>query len=501
MAGCVDDKGNYDYEAAGDITPIITTGIEPSYTAIMLNQLVIEPQIEGSDEDYEFYWVTYPSGVTTIGKRDTIGTERKLDYTVALAPGSHKVIFQVKDKETGVSAFQSTIVGVTGQFGTGYFVTKNVGGRTDIDFINAEGTVSTNVLQTINGTDLPGKPLKITMTDRYSYPDADGVRINWVNTIVVSTDEAAAIYNGSDLKTLFDWEHMFMESPAVSKPQGVWGHGSGFMLLNDGKIHATNAYNQSPGTFGYAYPEEGLKLSPMACAATSNMMFFDENSGALVGYSGGTDRYAYKTPFAGYEQHHYTNQELIWMGTQHNYNSSASRAFALLRSKDDGKIRLVDAAAGSFNTYRALVYYGSYEVPAGFTVGDGTIFCCKGGNGNSAIYYSMGDNNVSYYNYNNQTQKLNALSIPADEKIVFIKHKYDGLCNGIMLKPHALNDADLTDWNSFLVLSTKGDNWTLRVYDMVGATPDIEATPKATYTGTGEAVSVMPRDQHTIRTW
>lgn len=508
MSGCVDDKGNYDYDAAVDITPEITTGLDNGYTAIMLENLVIEPQIEGSDQDYDFFWMTYPHGTTTQGKRDTIGTARKLDYQVMLAPGLHRVVFQVKDKKTGVSAFQQTVVTVTGAFGTGYFINKSTGGRTDIDFINSAGGVQSNILKTINGDDLPGVPVRSSFSSTYAYRTTEEVQRTKVPSIMLATDKTVSIYDGSDMKLIKGWDDLFMETPAVCRPQGVWGNTSGYVLINDNKVHMLNGAGiTSFGTFGYAYPEDGVALSDKAATLGSALLGFNETTGELVGYTT-NHRYAYQGVYTGYELHHFTNQDVLWLGSQHFALNSAIRHFAVLKDKTNGKTRLIDVMTGSIGYVMKMLYNGSYEVPDNFTIGSGKVLCCKGSAVSTAatapkvIYYSAGDNKVSYYNAANQTQALDVLTIPADEQIVYIQNKHDAACNGQYAAATAYHHADKTEWNEFLVLSQKGSGWVLRTYNMVGTTHDIDAaTVKATYTGSGTPHSLIVRDQHTMNTW
>jgi len=508
---CINDTGNYSYQDADAVAPIILSEFEANYTALMLESFVLDPQVQGNEADYEYFWVAYPHGTTTQNRRDTIGRERKLDYKMALAPGQYKLIFQAKDKQTGTSAYMRTIITVSSVFSLGYFVNKYENGRTDVDFVDGSGVLHSNILKTINGDDLPGKPIRSTFSDRYCYQTIDDegktVANNWVYMFMLCTDEDMRIYKANDMTMLYDWDHAFMELPAVKKPQGVWGNSSGFMLLNNNQLHSVGGATYSDGRFGYAYPDEGIRLSEKGCTVTSNMMFLNENTGSIVGYSTTQDRYAYTQPYPGYEQHHFTNQEVLYFGTQHNYLNAATRGWALLRSKNEGeigKLRLVDAATGSFNTYRSLVYFGSYQVPSEFNVGDGKVFCVQNGGGTGAassitsiLYYSTGDNKVHYYNQNNQTQKLNAVTIPDDEKIVYIYHNYDWACNNHPSYYHA--DAP----NEFLVLSNKADSWILRAYAMEGTTHDINAAagPKKVYTGNGLATNLIYREPHTMRTW
>ncbi len=512
LAGCMDDKGNYTYRDPAVVTPTILSELEPSYNIIMLTNFELDPEIEGNEADYDYFWYTYPNGTTTQNRRDTIGIEKKLDYTVTLAPGRYNLVFEAKDRQTGVSAFRKTIISVSSFFGTGYYINKYENGQTDIDFIDADGKVNQDILKTINGESLAGRPVRSTLSDRYCYPtiNADGSATmnNWVYMIMVCSDEDMRIYRGDDMTEVYDWDNAFMETPAVKKPQGVWGTRGGFMVLNDGKLHTVGGATYSDGRFGYAYPEEGLKLSGRGCAVASCLMLFDENAGQIVGYHNTQNRYAYIDPYPQTVQHHFTNQELLCAEMQYNYVGSTSHAFALLRSKNEGevgKLRFVDVMAGSFNTVQQVPYYGSYEVPAeASNVGNGKIFCMQNGTGSgggaSVLYYTTGDNSVHYYNYNNQTHKSDVVTIPADEQIAYIYHNCDWAINGGSPAIAAQYPDGL---NSFLVLSNKAGNWTLRVYDMLGATPDVDkdAGPRETYTGTGEAASLFYRIPLTNATW
>ncbi len=509
---CIDDTGNYTYKPAGEVTPAILSQLAANYTAIMLEPLVIDPEIGGDEADYEYCWCAYSHTSTTINRRDTLSREKKLDYNMALAPGQYKLIFQARDKKTGVSAYQRTIVTVSSRFSSGYFINKYENGRTDVDFIDGSGTLRPNILKTINGDDLPGRPIRSTLSDQYCYQvvNEDGTKTakTLVSTFMICTDEDMRIYNGNQMTLMRDWDHAFMETPAVKKPQGVWGTGGGFMMLNDGRLHVVAYNTSSEGQFGYAYPDEGLKLTGMGAAVVSNMMFFNENTGAIVGYHNSQNRFAYTRAYAATAQHHFTNQECLYMGTQHNYLTSAARGWALLKSKnagEAGKLRLVDVMVGSFNQVSEVAYYGSYEIPAEFAagVGSGKVFCVRNGGGTvasaiqSILYYSAGDNKVHYYNQNNQTHKSDVVVIPADEQIVYIHHNYDWACNNHATYLHA--DAP----NEFLVLSNKGGNWTLRIYPMEGQTQDVKTAngPKATYTGAGQATNLIFREPHTSRTW
>jgi hypothetical protein len=61
VAGCVEDTGNYVYEDPDEITPIINSEMEEYYDAVMLDQLVIEPEMKGDESQYDYLWYAYPT--------------------------------------------------------------------------------------------------------------------------------------------------------------------------------------------------------------------------------------------------------------------------------------------------------------------------------------------------------------------------------------------------------------------------------------------------------
>lgn len=511
FAGCVEDNGNYDYRNPDEVAPIILTEFDAGYTAIMLEMFRLDPQVRGNEEDYEYFWCTYPAGVTTQNRRDTIGYERKLDYYVSLAPGSYNLVFQAKDKVNGTSDFQTTRITVASSFSTGYYITKYENGRTDIDFINNEGEIKPNILKTINGEDLPGKPVRSTLSDRYCFPEYDdegnSTTLTWQQTIMVTSEEDIRIYRGNDLTEIYAGEEAFMAAPNNLKPQGVWGTSSGFMMVNDGQVHTVRGNIYSDGRFSYGYPKEGLELDGRGACGTACLILYDANKGELVAYHNTQDRYAYTGVYTGYEQHHFTNQDFVAAVPHYSYFAGTPRAFVLFKSKEAGevgKLRLVDVIVG-LQSVRTMAYYGSYEVPDdAANIANGKIFSMLNGynttGDNSVMFYSTGDNKVHYYDYMNQRHVADAVTIPPDEEITYIFHYCDYYCNG----GHPTYSAPYPDgFNTFIVLSTKGGNWILREYGMLGSTPDIdkESGPKATYTGTGVATHLFGRIPHTTRTW
>ncbi|MDR1415726.1 MAG: hypothetical protein LBI96_07945 [Odoribacteraceae bacterium] len=486
LAGCVKDTGNYTYDAVDETAPVITSTLAESYEAISLDQFVIDPQIAGNEDDYTYAWYVYPTNHTGI-PYDTLGYERKLDYLVSIKSGIYALIFKVTSKENGTSVYQRSTLNVSSIFGKGFFVNKYANGHTDVDFVDRYGVVNPNILEQLNGEGLPGHPIRAGYTPNqyyYEVEDSEGnkVRLLAQSAYVVCSDEDMRIYNGDNLELLKAWDDAFLEVPAVKKPEGVWASTGGFMLKNNNALHFINNNGYTVGMFGYPYPSDDYKYAPQVSIGYGGYCLFDENAGTFLGYYPGkntplTEAY----PFG--VGHNYVDYDLTWMATRPFYSILSSNSYAIIKSRVDNSSLLVSIWA-SYIQSNMFVFNEEFVIPSTTGLADGKLFTSHGGGsvstivaGHEIIYYSNGDNKVHYYNIRNQTEKTDAITIPADEQIVYIEHAYDFAYNV----------------NLFIVLSSKGGGWTVRAYDMVGTTYDIQPSPSATYSGDGVAVNLVYR--------
>ncbi|MDE7374353.1 MAG: hypothetical protein K2M86_03370, partial [Odoribacter sp.] len=276
-------------------------------------------------------------------------------------------------------------------------------------------------------------------------------------------------------------ENAFMETPAVKKPQGVWGSGSGgFMMMNDGALYALQGYAKSDGCFGHAFLTPEYDIEPTLAVGGSAYLAFDKNQGTFIGFQNAngtvvTNVMSYPGIVA------YPNvigYDLVWMGPQ-PYSSTPSYTYSLVKSREDGSWMLME----QMTTY--MGYYGhyfthQYTIPSNFGIHNGKVFVAQGGNGNAVIYYSAGNNVVNYYNPTNQTERNAVVTLPEGEEIVQLKHVYLPLPNAPI--------------NLFCVLARVGENWKLYVYEPEGSTPDLKQTPIAQYSGTGTPGHLIYRD-------
>ncbi|MDR0766383.1 MAG: hypothetical protein LBF09_05565 [Odoribacteraceae bacterium] len=501
LARCVEDTGNYTYEAPAAVSPVILSTLAEEYEAISLQQFVIDPRVEGNEDDYTYAWYVYPINHTAI-PYDTIGHERKLDYRVAIQSGTYTLIFKVTEKQHGTSVYQRSRVTVSSIFGKGYYINKHQNGRADVDFIDRDGVITPNLLKQLNGDDLPGIPIRSTyVSNQYYYetldPDGNPVRSLAQPAFMICTDQDARVYHGDNMRLLKAWDSLFLEQPAVKRPAGIWGSTGGFMLLNDNSPHFVYNNGYGIGKFGYAYPSDGYKLSRLVTVGYAGYLAFDENAGSFVGYYPQRNT-PYTEAYPGYLPN-CVNQELLWSAPRHMYETTSLNSYSITRDRDDNTIRVISSWPRYIQN-GLFVFERDYLIPPTVRLAEGTAFTCHGGGsvssiiaGHEAIYYSTGDNRVHYYNLANQTERRDAVTIPDGESIAYIHHAYDYY------------------WqvNHFIILANKGNQWKMYVHDMEGSTPDniiggtvdIVSTPTATYTGDGTAVNLIYRHPNTKLTY
>ena len=261
LTACSADDGNYDYLTADEIgtIKIDTVGIQNrlvmAYNLSYGQHVEYEPNVHYSHPErlrYRWFYLTltnYRYQAVQVGNElvyppaDTIGYQRKLDWTVDLKPGQYHFYLMVEDTISGQKAYfspveQYTVVASAGTQGGLYLLTER-DGQTDIE-------VYTSALMLIYGGDnqytryysqtagqpLPGKPRFIRGTHTGSTSK---------NGYMVATSEGLFRIAADGMTIMDTFDDMFYERPAVFNPQASWFGNSCDFLLNDGKLHVLYA--------------------------------------------------------------------------------------------------------------------------------------------------------------------------------------------------------------------------------------------------------------------
>lgn len=485
LQGCYEDNGNYDYRSPDEYIPDITTELQESYEATSLQHFVLEPEVSNDGDYMEYLWYIFSATNANL-PNDTIGHERKLDYFVTAQSGTYRLVFKATDTRYGTSAYRQATLVVASAFSKGYYVMKYENGRSDIDFVDKNGVLNANLLKQLHGEDMPGKPIRqIYISKRYCYTEADAegnmVSHTWQPAYIVCTDEDMRIFHGDDLHLIKTWENAFMETPAVKKPQGVWGSGSGgFMMMNDGALYALQGYLYSDGCFGHAFLTPQYDMEPTLAVGGSAYLAFDKNQGTFIGFQNANGTVVTNVmSLPGVVAYpNVIGYDLVWMGPS-PYSSTPNYTYLLVKNRTDGSWMLMEQMT-AYMGYYGHYFTHQYIIPSDFGIHNGKVFVAQGGNGNAVIYYSTGNNVVNYYNPTNQTERNAVVTLPEGEEIVQLKHVYLPIPNAPI--------------NLFCVLARVGENWKLYVYEPEGSTPDLKPTPIAQYSGTGEPGHLIYRD-------
>ncbi|MCD8185882.1 MAG: hypothetical protein LUD68_05340 [Rikenellaceae bacterium] len=440
-------------------------------------QLVIDPRIEGDESRYDYLWYAFPAMIAR-APIDTLSHERRLDYTVQLGADLYTLVFQVTDRQYGTSVYQSTSLSVSSLFGVGYYVHKTENGVTDADFIDRYGQVNENVFAQVNGESLPGQFVGASyFSIGYSYQqeEEDGEIIQYAGepAYVVLSDQDVRIFHGVTLTELANFETLFMETPAVKKPENIAASTIGFILINDNTACQMSTGNYNIGKFGYPYPNRDYLYSKYLINGLQGFITFDEATGRFMGYNSGTKE--------AFTDATYSEYDLIYLAAQPLQQYFSYYSFALLRHKTEQKayfVKIYSLYIGS----SLFSFLSEVPVPLDMEVLNAGVWAVGGAN--EVLYYSTGDNRVSYYNSGNQNIRQ-IVTLPDNEKVVYLKNVYDAYFGP----------------NLLLVLSDAGGNWKLRVYDFEGTTSDPDLTTERVYSGSGLPCSVIYRDANTEITY
>ena len=95
LAGCYNDKGNYDYISESELMSVEITAIDSTSTKAN-DVLTITPKLTNDDTSrYKYYWYTIDQNYPY--SRDTLSTKHDLSVTCNLAVGKYTLYYQVKD--------------------------------------------------------------------------------------------------------------------------------------------------------------------------------------------------------------------------------------------------------------------------------------------------------------------------------------------------------------------------------------------------------------------
>lgn len=258
MQGCYKDKGNYNYQALGNVQVDTTVaGFQSAYAVYRYDTLIIKPSvyINGTlvaDEKqvadkFDFTWVIFQGTVgSAISTRDTLAHSLNLNAAITKPEGKWVAHLAVKELATQVETYIRFDVQVSEVLSDGWMVLYEREGKTDAGLIVDDRTKKNivksrqflDLVKSSNGEALEGKPIALVHS---AAPLGSG------EVLVAAEHDMVAVDKGSFLKQ-FRFDNLFWVPPAEKSLKALVGNFQRKeMVINNNRIHSANF--ASSGTY------------------------------------------------------------------------------------------------------------------------------------------------------------------------------------------------------------------------------------------------------------
>lgn len=494
LTSCFSDDSTLGTKEVGDIT---VSGLEESYTctAYVGEHLKITPTVDaGYDEsDMQYQWIlldgktgdTDDNGNTI--EPTVIGTEKNLDYEVAIAPGTYQIRFIAEAKSNSYKSYSAMTLTVQTNFTEGFYILKETAdGNTDLDMLAYNDDLAEDIIAQVDGVSLQGEPLSLSVMYNSWYINPDNDEMEGINTVnVVTKDGQFCVKRATDMKTIFDRSSLLYEGTMSSseKPYTflsyMGGMSGGQAYLSSEGVRTSSMSggyysSASSGQFGLAATEAGgSQFITHDIPSYGGLVYWDETSHSIFV----TDYNLYRSSLI-YDD--YTGEELTQnlsgfdcLHIGYNYVNYDGAATIILHDNATSKRYLYTTTSSFFG-----IYLGSYKpIDSSLHMAKATAFCT---NGISAKYIYCVDDGKLYaclFDEDELTERqLSPQGIGSGETITYVGNQF---WNSVFVG---------TPFDYLIVGTQKGNEYTIYMYETVGGAPD--GDPIKTIHGTGTVKSV-----------
>lgn len=402
---------NKDNSTAGDhpLPEVKVAGLQTSYSVYTRQDILrINPEVQ-DESRYDFFWTAFTTNFVqgNAPRPDTLARTKNLEYEVMLNPGQYILVFNVRDKKTSVTKLINMNMIVATLNMNGWYLLKENGSNTDLDFIHKDGRIDNWMAFYNNGKSLEGKPLEAVFAPNFKMSVAS---TELFGALALVSDKDAAIIRVDNGKIMRTFDDMFFTKPAVRKPQSTFQPMNSFNLglVNDGKSYCMN----KGGLFAECAPVP-YQISRITAVGAMDIGF-DEKTKSIFFFNG---LYFNSLPTTGNDLKN-MNADLIWIN---GYAGSRSVAMALFRD-----------ATGAGTLFKLNTSYPSLTNGSGsaplvtakqpLPVAHGLMKASAiGGNYDADyIYYAVG-NNIYMTDIAGLQENLQ-VSLPAGEAVTCIQH-------------------------------------------------------------------------------
>lgn len=411
LAACNKDGSS---TASIPLAAVNVNGIQSNYTLITHQDfLKINPVVE-NESSFDFYWTLFNTAFSAnqgLIQADTLAKTKNLDYEVLKDPGTYILVFNAREKKTGVTTQLKSTAVISTLTMTGWYLLKDNNGQTDLDFIHPAGRIDNWIKFYNDNAGLSGNAVKSIFVPNFK---STPTSITTFNTIFVLSGNDAAFYRIDNGKMVRNFGNMFFTQPGVRKPEGAFQP----TALNEvGFINNGSTYHMvKGGLFGLTATSGSLDYTNMAptSVVVAASLHFNRTTKNMVSIISG--RYTELSNNGGGDKLKNMNADLIWGAGYANYRAAALLLFR--NPKDTGYIFRVNGQFGPLAGYGGTIVNGVDTLKPEHSLMHADKIC--GNYDVDVLYYSIGSD-IYLVDLGSKVPSLQ-FSLPAGEVVTCIQH-------------------------------------------------------------------------------
>lgn len=459
--------------ATGPIAQLKVSGLKDTFNVFTHQDFLKANPVVENENDFDYYWtlasIAFIPGQGAV-KFDTLARTKDLNYEVLQDPGAYYLVFNAKEKRTGIVRQVVKVVNITTLTLNGWYLLKEHGGKTDMDFIHSAGRIDNWIASFNGGKSLDGNAVKMAFTPSFRTTPTSGV---YFPTFTVLSTNDAAIYRVDNGAMVMNFDNMFFTKPAIRKPQSLIQPVSSqyLFLINDGR-----AYNMYKGTLFANLPvnfnnQVYDNISPITAVGAMGLcwnrrtksVFCIDNGSAVELKANGAQLQKMNADLqwmAGYAGGRSVAMMLFRNPQDTGYLIKANVSFPTLYSGSGAMVMIADTLKPEHSLMSASVIGGNYDV--------------------DLLYYAVGDR-IYMADAASMTETL-LFTLPAGETVTAIQH---------IRFPEALgNPPAAAVVNNVAIATYKDGRYKVYLHPISG-TGTISALPQANFEGEGRVSSVV----------
>ncbi|PUZ20914.1 PKD-like family protein [Chitinophaga costaii] len=466
--GCKKDNST---GATHPLPEVVVTGLQDTIsTYTHRDTLRINPEVQHADQ-YDYYWTAYSTnfvqGTGKLPHADTLGTSQYLNYVVTLTPGEYILVFNVKDKKTGVITLINKIMNVATLNMNGWYLLKDDGSKTDFDFIYQGGRIDNWIAFYNNGKSLNGTAVKAVFTP---YFKMNLTTTDLFSAFTVLSSKDAGIYRIDNGIEALNFDNMFFSKPSTRNLQNAF---QSMNTANLGLINDNKAYSMNKGAL-FTDMSPAYRVSAVAGVDAMDIGF-NLDAKSVVLYNGSV----YANLASNGNDLKNMNADLVWIN---GYAGQRSVAMLLFRLPDSrGVLVKLNAQYGFLAGYTSPMVLAKDTLPASHGLMAASVI---GGNYDADyIYYALG-NQVYLTDINSNGEYLQE-TLPAGETITCIQH----------IKYPQPTSATIPTTTDFLAIASYANGHYKVWLHPISSTGTIQALAKPNFEGDGRVANITYMEQ------